>query len=217
MSIPANLPVVVAVACSGGAIALVSAPWVRRVSIRRLGCDDSSASGRTSTLDLIDVIESLSRHLRSGRSLRDALTTVLADAATLLPEVRTALSRQAPVADALAAHTPRADERDLLVHALRLGAQHTHVIPEVLDRAAVVIRERRTWRNERVVQAAQARSSARVLTFLPLAFAVWGVATSSSVRAAYAGSIVTVSVAGIGIALNAVGWWWMRRAVGVPR
>ena len=109
---------------------------------------------------------------------------------------------------------PGADERDVVVHALRLGAQHPHVLPDVLDRAAAVVRERRTWRHERIVQAAQARTSARVLTFLPLAFAMWGVATSASVRAAYAGSPVTVVVAAVGVALNTVGWWWMRRVVG---
>jgi recombination protein RecT len=36
------------------------------------------------------------------------------------------------------------------------------------------------------------------------------------VRAAYAASPVTVVVAALGVALNAVGWWWMRRVVGVP-
>jgi tight adherence protein B len=213
----AALPVVTVFVASAALVATVLVHATARAVRRRSIADGSLRSGRGdhhSQLDLLDVVERLSTDVRSGRSPRDALVDALADQPRLLPEIHLALVRRAPLADALAAHEPGTDERDVVVHALRLGAQHPHVLPDVLDRAAAVVRERRTWRHERIVQAAQARTSARVLTFLPLAFAMWGVATSASVRAAYAGSPVTVVVAAVGVGLNTVGWWWMRRVVG---
>lgn len=200
-----------------GAVAMVLVHVVHRAAGHRRTADATSAGrSTTSPLDLVDVVERLSNDVRSGRSARDALVDVLAADPALLPEIRRALARHAPLGEALAAHETGVAERDVVVHALRIGVEHPHVLPDVLDRAASVVRERRTWQHERVVQAAQARTSARVLTFLPLAFAAWGVATSASVRAAYAGSPVTVAGAAMGVALNAVGWWWMRRVVGVP-
>ena len=203
---------------TAGAVAILLARFARRTLDRRrpVGSTLAQRAGSRSQLDLVAVVERLSNDVRSGRSARDALTDALAGDPDLLPEIRRALARQAPLGEALAAHEAGSAERDVVVHALRIGAEHPHVLPDVLDRAAAVVRERRTWQHERVVQAAQARTSARVLTFLPLAFAMWGVATSASVRAAYAGSPVTVVVAALGVALNAVGWWWMRRVVGVP-
>ena len=203
---------------TAGAIAvLLTGTALRTLDRRRVvGATPSERTTARSSLDLVDVVERLSNDVRSGRSARDALTDALSGDPDLLPEVHLALARRAPLADALTAHESGKDERDVVVHALRIGAEHPHVLPDVLDRAAAVVRERRTWQHERVVQAAQARTSARVLTFLPLAFAAWGVATSASVRAAYADSPVTIVVAALGVALNAVGWWWMRRVVGVP-
>jgi tight adherence protein B len=221
MSISGPGPAVSVAAVSvgtAGAVAILLARFARRTLDRRrpVGSTLAQRAGARSPLDLVAVVERLSNDVRSGRSARDALTDALAGDPDLLPEIRRALARQAPLGEALAAHEAGSAERDVVVHALRIGAEHPHVLPDVLDRAAAVVRERRTWQHERVVQAAQARTSARVLTFLPLAFAMWGVATSASVRAAYAGSPVTVVVAALGVALNAVGWWWMRRVVGVP-
>lgn len=167
----------------------------------------------TTPLDLVDVIELIAREVRSGRGVRDSLTDALRSAPSLLPASLAALDRRAPLLESIAAQVPRGDERDLLSHALRVGAQHTHVLPDVLDRTAALVRERRTWRREREAQAAQARSSALVLTILPLAFAGWGTLTSASVRAAYASSAVAAAVAGFGVCLNAAGWLWMRRLV----
>jgi Flp pilus assembly protein TadB len=87
----------------------------------------------------------------------------------------------------------------------------------VLEQAGGVLRERRAWQYERHAQAAQARLSARVLTWLPMAFAAWGIATSGRVRAAYSATPLTVWCTSAGIALNIVGWWWMRRIItGAP-
>jgi len=65
----------------------------------------------------------------------------------------------------------------------------------------------------RVIQSAQARLSARVLTLLPVAFAGWGIATDSRVRAAYAMSPLPGACTACGLLLDLAGWWWMRRLV----
>jgi Flp pilus assembly protein TadB len=62
------------------------------------------------------------------------------------------------------------------------------------------------------VHSAQARLSARVMTALPLAMLMLLVATSDSVRR------VTVSPFGalvvtVGVALNLIGWRWMRATI----
>ena len=83
---------------------------------------------------------------------------------------------------------------------------------EPLDRAAGVLRARAAERDERRVQSAQARLSAVVLTWLPVAVLVLLVVTSRAVR-----SVVTTPVGlalvTTGSLLNLVGWWWMRRIV----
>ena len=83
---------------------------------------------------------------------------------------------------------------------------------EQLDRAAGVLRARAAERDERRVQSAQARLSAVVLTWLPVAVLVLLAVTSGAVR-----SVVTTPVGlalvAAGSLLNLVGWWWMRRIV----
>jgi Flp pilus assembly protein TadB len=51
-----------------------------------------------------------------------------------------------------------------------------------------------------------------VLTAVPLLFATWGAVASPSFRQALLGPLGT-GAAMAGVALNAIGWWWMRRIV----
>jgi len=192
------------------------APLAQRASARRPVTQHGpmAAGGE---LDLVDVAEQIARETRAGAGAQQSIIDALARAPSFAPAVSTAMSRHASLTDALTAHRPHGDERDLVVHALRIGIAHTHVLPSVLDRAVVIVRERRAWRLERHAQAAQARASARVLTVLPLVFAVWGAVSSPSVRDAYATSTVTAAVATVGVVLNLAGWWWMGRVVGSGR
>ncbi|MGH9272848.1 MAG: type II secretion system F family protein, partial [Ilumatobacteraceae bacterium] len=77
---------------------------------------------------------------------------------------------------------------------------------------ATTLQARATERAERRAASAQARLSARVLTFVPFAVLAFLASTNQSVRA----SLVSASglacvVAGGG--LNLAGWWWMRRLI----
>jgi Flp pilus assembly protein TadB len=203
----------IAAALAAGAVAL--ALIALRPGARDVAAPSAAAVTRRAVApDLVDLAERIARDTRSGLALGVALEDALTQTPSVFPEVLEALRRHATLSDALARARPNHDERDVLVHALQLGAQHPHVAARVLDRAVVVIRERRAWRQERHVHAAQARTSARVLTLLPIGFALWGLLTSPSVRHAYATSTVVSVVAALGISMNVAGWWWMRRIVG---
>ena len=81
-----------------------------------------------------------------------------------------------------------------------------------LERFAVVMRQRVSDELERSAQSAQAKLSARVLTMVPLAMLALLLVTDADVRrvvAAPAGA----AVVGLGLALNTLGGWWMRRIV----
>ena len=98
-----------------------------------------------------------------------------------------------------------------MAHALAVAGRAGGPAAAALDRAAAVLRERRSWRAERRAQAAQARLGATVLTVVPLGFAAWSAAGSERVRDVYAASPVALALAALGLCLNAAGWWWMRR------
>ncbi|MFN6122436.1 MAG: type II secretion system F family protein [Actinomycetes bacterium] len=207
----------VAAALVAVAVTALGASVLRRTSTRTPGGRDRPTGPPARVPDLVDLAERIARETRAGRGVRDSVADALGSHPALAPEVAHALGRHAPLAAALAAHRPRGDERDLLIHALSLGVHHAHVLAEVLDRTTVVIRERRAWRLERSAQSAQARASARALTVLPAAFALWGALSSPSVRQAYTTSTVTLVVAAVGVVRNGAGWWWMRRVVGASR
>lgn len=166
----------------------------------------------------IALLDHLCRELRAGASFSAALVDGLDQHPAVLAGLRTALHRGAPVGDALArlaAHpTAQLDATDtLVVQALRAAHAAGGSGVDALDRAAIVLRERRAWRHERRAQSAQARLSARVLTLLPVVFAGWGIATDSRVRAAYALSPLPGVCTACGLLLDLAGWWWMRRLV----
>ena len=87
-------------------------------------------------------------------------------------------------------------------------------IAATLDGGAAVLRERAAARAERRAHASQARLSARVLTIVPLAFAAWSALASQRTRDIY----VTTRAGGVcavcGLALNLVGWRWIKRIIG---
>lgn len=137
---------------------------------------------------------------------------------TVAAEVRTGSSPAAAHAHALQAapwcvHSahPGDDERVVLqaLHATRaLGGP----VAATLDAAAALLRERLAVRAEALSHSAQARLSARVLTVVPLAFCAWNLAASASFRAAWLGPAGRVCAV-LGVACNALGWWWMRRII----
>jgi tight adherence protein B len=190
--------------------AVASRPAPRRGDRR----PSSHATDRTSVpTALVDLVERTSRDVRSGVSLRTALVEASAHSPHVLPGLHDRLSRGVPLQHALdeIGATESSDAR-FVVHGLRLAADTGGALADTLDRVVAVVRERQAWRAERFAQAAQARLSARMLTVLPMAVALWGLASGPRVRQAYALPATAVLTC-IGVALNLVGWWWMRRLV----
>ena len=161
--------------------------------------------------------DDVARRVRSGSTLRSAVVTLPNDPATerATAPLRLALDRGASVADAIArvdaggAHVRLA--LGVIATASRIGGPAAASI----DRAAMLLRQRAADLDERATQAAQARLSSHVMTAVPLLMLAALVATDGDVRSVVASPIGTLCV-GAGLTLNAAGWWWMRRIVGVP-
>lgn len=218
MALLAGLVVVMTAAAAGRPAARRSDPTPRPVGADR-------ALPRRPPVDLeldqaIETLDGLARDLRAGASFAAALPQALAGHPAVLSGLRVALQRGAPVVDAtaraaaeVARHHPSDATDALVLQALRAAHAAGGNGVDALDRAAAVLRERRAWRNERRAQSAQARLSARLLTVLPPAFAIWGLVADPRVRATYAASPLPAVCVVCGLTLNLVGWWWMRRLV----
>ena len=158
--------------------------------------------------------DDIARRVRSGSSLRDAVTAVPTDAAlqrSTIP-VLLAIERGAALADAVA----RVDDADthlrlalgVIATASRIGGPSAASI----DRTAALLRQRAADLEERSTQAAQARLSTHVMTAVPLVMLAALLATDADVRSA-ATAPAGIACIGAGILLNAIGWWWMHRIV----
>jgi tight adherence protein B len=180
--------------------------------------------------------DELGRRLRAGSTLRDALLSsdttdrALRDVIGL---VQLRLERGGTVEEALAsglgghrrrrwpdgptngddvATGPLAVAFAVIATAAALGGPGA----QALDRAATALRLREADRQERAAHSAQARMSAHVLTLVPLGFLVLMVTLDPEVRSAIATPAGAALVAA-GLALNGLGWLWMRIVIGGQR
>ncbi len=187
----------------------VIGPWRRRRSV--LG---PSAIGAWA--------DDIARNLRHGATVRAAVLAVVPDDDCLratTASLRHRLDRGATVTDAADAWSERLDgrragHRHLMAFGAVLGAAAqlggSTAVP--LERFAATMRQHVSDDLERAAQSAQARMSARVLTTVPIVMLSVLVATDADVRTVLAeasgGGVVAA-----GLALNAMGAWWMRRIV----
>jgi tight adherence protein B len=161
--------------------------------------------------------DDIARRIRSGSSLRDAVAVLPADPATerATAPMRLAIDRGASVADAIARVDAGGPHLRLALGVIATASRIGGPAAASIDRAAMLLRQRASDLDERATQAAQARLSSHVMTAVPLLMLAVLVATDDDVRAVVTSPIGTVCVVA-GLALNAAGWWWMRRIVGVP-
>lgn len=161
--------------------------------------------------------DALARSVRGGNTIRHAIATVAPPPSVLgtIEPIRHALDRGAALADALDStldlrRTP--PHVDLVLVVLRACAEHGGAAGEPIDRCAAALRQRAALLAERQSQSAQARMSALVMTLLPVALLAVLVLSSEPVRRAVA-TPFGAAIVGLGGAVNAVGWWWMRRLI----
>lgn len=182
----------------------------------RSASPQSTAVGRRSRShppDYAGLLDGISRRVRSGSSLTSATIDAI-DRSSPLRVVLDRLDAGASLAVALTIVAMDDDDLALTVQALSATAHLGGPIAATLDEAAAVLRERAAARAERRAQGSQARLSARVLTIVPLGFALWSAAASQRTRDVYISTAAGGVCAICGLALNLAGWRWMRRIIG---
>ena len=101
----------------------------------------------------------------------------------------------------------------LAATALALAADAGGGAAQAVESVAATLRERHSAVEEVRVQSVQARLSAVVIALLPVGFTAWCVTTDPAGRvvpARFGGRLVVPTA---GLALLAVGAWWMARIV----
>jgi tight adherence protein B len=173
---------------------------------------------RQLAIELPALLDDVSRSLRSGTSLRQALaeaSTGPGGAAASLARVVAQAERGQPLDDALAAWVASATSPDLRLagSALRVAIDAGGGAARALDAVIATLRERGAAAEEVRVQSVQARLSAVVIALLPIAFTAWCVATDERAAAfLFASPAGWCCLAG-GVALLAAGAWWMARII----
>lgn len=180
-----------------------------RLAARRLVGRRRSA--RIDAVSLAGWCDALARDIRAGASLVGALRSTEPPAGSRLVELRGLLDRGVPLQEAVRIPMTTSDEQAVLT-VLAACAHHGGPAAQPLDRVASMLRRRAADAAERAVHSAQARLSALVMTVLPGAVLALLIVTSSPVRASVRTPLGSLTVA-VGLGLNALGWWWMRRII----
>ena len=176
----------------------------------------SLRAGRAGPSDPSDIVpqalDLLARSLRAGASLRTAIDTVVAE----LPE-----SELAGVADrvrggasltrALDGWATGSAERQTAATLLVLGHRSGAAMAASLDRAAAALRQRRYLTDEIRALTAQTRTSGVVVAAAPAAFAVVVAMVDTGAFAMLITTPVGLASTVLGLTLEALGVWWMRR------
>ncbi|HQV57743.1 MAG TPA: type II secretion system F family protein [Ilumatobacteraceae bacterium] len=149
--------------------------------------------------DLVAFLDNAARSVRSGAAASAAITAAAAED----PRLQAMLA-----GPATASPSPG---QQVTLHAVQIALEMGGRVAETLNAAAAVLRQRQAIRAEASAHSAQARLSARVLTLVPLGFAVF-IASSRSGRAILV-SPVGVACLLIGATLNGLGALWMRRLI----
>jgi len=191
-------------ALAGSAALAVMAPWWAGPPARSLRVaaqpdrEQAPRSGRRRRGDALadDLavqrsLEALARSVRAGRTLNQALDEL--------------------------AHRPAVPPgQRLLLDTLRLAATAGTGPAPVIERGAVVAADRVAARQERRAQAAQARLSATVLTWVPVGVAVLAVTTDVEVRRVALTTPLGWACLAVGGGLSAMGRRWIRRITEGP-
>jgi Flp pilus assembly protein TadB len=168
---------------------------------------------RQATPDYASLLDAIARQVRTGSSLTNAALDEIKPFSPLgdvVEQVRSGGS----LSEILTTVNTSQPDLALAVQALSAAAHLGGPIAATLDEAASVLRERSAARAERRAHGAQARLSARVLTIVPLAFAVWSAVASERTRDVYVSTAAGGICASCGLALNVLGWRWMKQIIG---
>ena len=168
---------------------------------------------------VLTLLESVTRSLRSGASLRTAVVAASADSPDLIDrELAASLVDGSPLSFALDTWMRDATASRVLVGtALRLAAESGGAVASVLDGVAESVRDRRHLDREVVALASQARASAMVLIVAPILFALLMATIDPRVARFQFGSPLGWGCCVIGLLLDLAGAFWMSRMIGRVR
>ena len=166
---------------------------------------------------LPEALDAVARSLRSGSSLRQAVD----EAAVAIPGalghdlagVRRSLRHGDSLGDALerwSVQRPLPGVR-LAVAALSLGAETGGASAQAVDGVAATLRTNLAIAGEVRALSSQARLSALVIVLAPIAFSLLAFTTDGSTARFLLGTPIGLGCLSLGLGLDAVGWWWMRR------
>lgn len=167
--------------------------------------------------DLPEALDAVARSLRSGSSLRHAVDeaagAVVGPLRDDLARVRRSLDAGDPLADALdrwAASRPLPGVR-LTVAALALGAETGGASAQAVDGVAATLRTNLGIAAEVRALSSQARLSALVIALAPVAFSLLAFSTDGTTASFLLRTPLGLACLAAGLALDGVGWLWMRR------
>ena len=195
--------------------AVVAAPPVIRSVERRRAAERYDAA-------VPEVLDGLARALRSGAGLGQALAEVASTgppaARPDLTAVVTAARRGGGLVPGLAgwAATRPSPAVRLAVAALCLGVETGGAQAAAIDGVAATVRQRRAAAAEARALATQAQASAAVIALAPVVFCGLAAATDPRVGTFLFRSAPGLAVLASGLALDAVGAWWMARLTRLP-
>ena len=152
-------------------------------------------------------LDAVAAHVRGGASLAAAVHAA--------HEQRPCIGRH--VAPGVPLHSivearPDDPHEGVVTQVLAVAAALGGAVAATVQAGAALLRERAAVAAEAQAHAAQARLSARVLTAVPVVFAVWNLATSAAYRRAALTPVGGAAIV-LGVVLSIAGWWWMRHLV----
>ena len=191
-------------------------------ALRRLGAPLlRGRADRRVERDLPDLLDAVARSLRSGSSLRravdEAAGSVEGPLRDDLVRVRRSLEAGDPLGGALerwATARPLPGVR-LAVAALALGAETGGASAQAVDGVAATLRTNLGIAAEVRALSSQARLSALVIALAPVAFSLLAFTTDGTAASFLLRTPLGLACLATGLALDGVGWLWMRRLTAV--
>lgn len=158
--------------------------------------------------------DDIARRVRSGSSLRNAVTDALTGAAVerATAPLLLGLDRGQSIVDAIGRVRAQGPHLELALGVLATASRIGGPSAAAIDRTAMLLRQRTADLEERSTQAAQALLATHVMTAVPLVMLGVLVVTDTDVRSV-ATSSAGASCIGAGLLLNVAGWCWMHRIV----
>ncbi len=197
------------IAAAGGALGALAAMPIALGALRH-------RRARLVTAAVPATVERVASELRAGGTIPTAIAGIAASDAVLAPDlarVETRVALGASVVDALRAWVRERDVDgvDVAAGALAMCATVGGPGADALDGLAASLRDRLSVAAEARALSAQARMSAVVVGGTPLLYIAWSALADRGALDALTGTTAGRLCLLIGIALEALGAWWMHR------